>query len=815
MLYAPGVPFTVTQKTLERLEWPRILERLEAHAQTPRGRFPLQLREDGAIPTACFEDSIAGVRERLAETAEARRILADGERPPLAGVVDLSDALRRARKGGVLAARELLDLAATLAALRGTARFLAQRAESAPRLADWASVLSDHGTLEDEIEDSLEPSGEVRDRASRALADARRDAHRLAAEIQQRIDRMLRDSDTAAHLSDRYFTVRNDRYVLPVRADARARVRGIVHDASGSGTTVYIEPEALVDLNNRHKQAELEIEREVLRVLRRLSACAAREADAVESELEALAAIDRAFARAALADEMRATAPEVGEEGILHLPLLRHPGLPQDRAVPNDMRLGEGFHVLVVSGPNAGGKTVAMKALALAALCARAGLHVPAGDGARVDLFDAVLADIGDEQSIGENLSTFSAHMANLARIVDAASPRSLVVLDEIGAGTDPGEGAALAQAALEALADTGARVVATTHHGLLKEMAETDPRFANACVDFDPVTLAPTFRLRMGVAGTSSATAVAARMGLRRDIVERAHRFLEREDRQLDRMLAELNASRAALEAEQREAARLREESEAARAEYGRKLTALQERRDKLYRSMREDLDRSFRDAHGQIAAVIRELQRGGGAREAARAREQLQHLEERTREAEREAGLAPDADEVLDPVDWRTARPGDPVRVRGGGTGLLQALPDRRGRVVVGVGSARLTVPMERLGRAEPDAPGAQPRRAPPVRVVLAEAGASDEAAAATQGAGRCDLRGLRVDEALDRLVYALDRAASAGHPRLLVIHGIGTGALREAVRAHLAESPYVTRCDPAPPEEGGDGASIAILG
>jgi DNA mismatch repair protein MutS2 len=814
VFYAVGVSFTVTQKTLERLEWPRILERLEAHARTPRGRAALRVAEPGASATACFEGSLAGVRERLAETAEARRILADGDRPPLGGVVDLCDALRRARKGGMLAPRELLDLAATLAALRSTGRFLALRAENAPRLAQWASAFSDHAALEREIEACFEPSGEVRDAASRALAEARRDAHRLSAEIQSRIDRILRDADTAAHLSDRYFTVRNDRYVLPVRAEARGRVRGIVHDASGSGTTLYVEPEALVELNNRHKQAELAIEREVLRVLRRLSERAAHEADAVESELEALANIDRAFARAALADEMQATAPEVEEEGILRLPLLRHPELPMDRVVPNDVRLGESFHVLVVSGPNAGGKTVAMKALALAALCVRAGLHVPAGDGARVDLFDAILADIGDEQSIGENLSTFSAHMANLARIVEAASPRSLVVLDEIGAGTDPGEGAAIAQAALEALADTGARVVATTHHGLLKEMADVDPRFANACVAFDPETLAPTFRLRMGVAGTSSATAVAARMGLRRDVIERAHRFLEREDRQLDRMLAELNANRSALEAEQREAAHLRQESEAARAEYSRKLAALQERRDKLYRAMREDLDRSFRDAHGQIAAVIRELQRGGGARDAARAREQLQRLDERTREAEREAGLTPDTDETLDPVDWRSARPGDPVRIRGGGTGLLRALPDRRGRVVVGVGSARLTVPMERVGCAGPGDTDASVRRAPPVRVVPAETDDSDTGATAPE-AGRCDLRGLRVDEALDRLVYALDRAASAGQPRLLIVHGLGTGALREAVRAHLANSPYVSRCDPAPPEEGGDGASIAVLG
>jgi len=807
------VPFTVTQKTLERLEWPQILGRLCALTRTPLGRSPLESAADGSIPTALFEDTPEGVRERLTETSEARAILAAGDAPPLGGVVDLGETLRRARKGGALAPRELLDLATSLAALGGTERFLRTRAVQAPRLAGRASTLSDHRDLEGEIEACIEPSGEVRDEASSALADARRQTRRLGAEIQERLDRILHDANTLTHLSDRYFTVRNDRYVLPVRADARARVRGIVHDASGSGTTLFIEPEALVDLNNRHKQAELQIEREVVRVLRHLSALAATEADSIEAELDTLASIDLAFARAALAEQMRAAPPEVGDDGVVWLPLLRHPEIPFDRSVPNDVRLGESFHLMVVSGPNAGGKTVVMKAVALAALSVRAGLHVAAAEGARVDLFDAILADIGDEQSIGENLSTFSAHMANLARIVEAASPRSLVVLDEIGMGTDPGEGAALAQAILEALADTGARVVTTTHYGLLKEMADVDPRFANACVEFDPETLAPTFCLRMGIAGTSSATAVAARMGLRREIVERAHRFLEREDRQLDRMLVELAASRAALESEQREATRLREESETVRSEYGRKLAALQERRDNLYRSMREDLDRSFRDAHGQIAAVIRDLQHGGTARDAARAREQIQNLEERARIADEESGVGAETEEALDPVDWSTAKPGDAVRVAGGGTGVLRALPDRRGRVVVGIGSARIQVPLERVGRATRSGVSEPSARAPSVRVVPDETGDAEQSEAATSS-DRCDLRGLRVDDALDRLLYALDRAASAGRGKLVVIHGLGTGALRQAVRAHLAESPYVTRFAPAPPDEGGDGATIAVL-
>ncbi len=811
------MPFTVTQKTLERLEWPQLIERVAARTRTPRGRAriaPSEARSD-----APFEETLAGVRERLAETREARSILARGERPPLGGVVELGPALERTRKGGVLAPRELFDLGASLAALRGTARFLTLRREQAPSLLAWTSGFGDHRELEQEIEESLDASGEVRDGASPALARARREAHQLAAEIQTRLERTLRNPDTLACLSDRYFTLRNDRYVLPVRAEFRSQFRGIVHDASGSGTTLFIEPEALVELNNRHKQAELAIEREVLRVLRRLSERAATASEGLEAELEALASIDLAFARAELAEEMGATAPEIGTEGVVRLPQLRHPALPAAEAVPNDVRLGEGFHVLVISGPNAGGKTVTMKAVALAALCVRAGLQVPAAEGARVDLFDAILADIGDEQDIRESLSTFSAHMANLARILDAAGPSSLVVLDEIGVGTDPGEGAAIAQAVLETLADTRARVIATTHYNLLKEMADADARFANASVEFDPETLAPTYRLRLGFPGSSSATAVAARMGLRREVLERANRFLEREDRQLDRMLSELAASRAALESEQREAARLRQETQAARSEYRQKLERLQERRDKLYLAMREDLDRSFREAHARVAGVIRDLQRGSSAQDAARARERLQEIEATTREAEQEAGLAPDRDETLEPVDWRFAKPGDPVRIAGGGSGVLKALPDRRGRVAVGLGSARVMVPVERVGRAGASGPKPARPRVEHVRVERAAAAAEASTPPAESGetpasGERCDLRGLRADEALDRLVAAIDRAVSDGRATLLVVHGIGKGVLRQAVRSHLAQSPFVKAFDGAPPDQGGDGATIALL-
>ena len=791
------MPFSVSQKTLDRLEWPEVVERLRRLARTPRGRARCEADD------SLFEEELTEARLRLAETSEARAILeADGV-PPLDGVRDQARVLGRLRKGGILTGEELLGLRSTLGAIRETSRILLGRAEQAPLLAGSAEHLRDHSELEAEIDAALEADGEVRDSASPDLAAARFESRQIAADVQRRIASFLRDPEVVEALSDSFFTVRNDRYVLPVRADSRGRISGIVHDASSTGATLFVEPQALVDLNNRLKQAELTIERETRRVLRALSERAGRARPEIESNLEILEDIDLAFARGELSREMEAAEPTLGEDGVYLLHQLRHPLLSPAEAVPNDLRLGESFTVLVLSGPNAGGKTVTLKALALAALFARAGLHVPASPGAKMDAPESVLADIGDEQDIRESLSTFSAHMANLSRILESAGERSLVALDEVGVGTDPAEGAALGQAVLEALAEARARVVATTHYNLIKEMAAVDSRFANASVEFDSETLAPTYRLTMGTPGASSATAIAARMGMRHQILERANALLERDDRRLDRMLAELSASRLMLERERAEAARLREESEEARNEYRSKLERLQARRAKLFEEMRKDLERGFRDAHTQVASVIRDLQRGGRAQDAAHARERLIALEERTRATEAELRGGEEELEPMTPVDWTRTRPGDPVLVPGGRRGTLRSLPDRRGRVSVQIGHAKLELPADRISAAEGEA---EARRPPPVQIALREASGFTT---------RCDLRGLRVDEALDRVASALDDAAASGAHRLMIVHGLGTGALRKAIHQHLRDSPYVARFEAADPREGGDGVTVAMLG
>ncbi len=820
--------FRIAQKSLERLEWPQVVERWQRHCRTPQARRrlssePEAASDDGdrnpatAPDRTLFEGDLALVHERLAETSEARALLDGEQAPALGGVAELASSLARAERGGALTGVQLQEVAASLAALHATRRFLLERAEAAPRLAAVADTIEDLRDLERAIDRCIDGGGEVRNDATSELRSARSESSRLAGELQARLARTLQNPDVAGALSDAYYTVRNDRYVLPVRADMRGRVRGIVHDASGSGTTLFIEPEGLVELNNRLKQAELEVARQVQRVLRDLSARVASVLAPLRAGLDSLGHVDLAFARGQLSREMDAVEPAVSQDGVIFLPQLRHPLIPPDETVANDIRLGEDFRVMVVSGPNGGGKTVAMKAVALAALFVRAGLHVPADPGSRVDLVDAVLADIGDDQDIRESLSTFSAHMANVAEIVHDARRHSLVVLDEIGVGTDPGEGSALAQSVLERLADSGALVIATTHYNLLKEMAAVDPRFCNASVEFDAETLAPTYRLHLGSPGASSATAVAARMGMPADVLERANALLEREDRQLDHMLSELSASRASLEREQQEVARLREEGEAARSEYRDKLERLQARRDQLFHAMRDDLDRSFKDAHAQVAAVIRDLQRGGTARDAARARTRLQALEEQASEAEARSGVrARDEDEVTGAaVDWRHARPGDPVQLVGGGRAVIESLPDRRGRVGVRVGSARVSVSADRLRAAEGGAARPSPPKSSKVRIERAEAPGGAVAEGLRAGATlHCDLRGERVEAALDRVADALDRAARDGHDDVRFVHGFGTGALRNAVREHLRGSPYVARVAPADPEEGGDGVTIAAL-
>ncbi|MCH2184269.1 endonuclease MutS2, partial [Myxococcota bacterium] len=461
--------FSIEKETLEALEWPRIIEKLAEACGTERARSEL-IHHDSLLGTersdrggiVIFPQESESVVQRLQETGEARALLDEDEPPPLGGTPDIGPLLDRAARGGTLDPDELLDVRAASQTLHQVSRFLCrpERASRIPALAQRASTIEAPEDLPKNIDHCIEKDGQIRDRASAALAEARQKVLRLNADLKKRLDRYLQNPDIVDHLSDRFYTIRNDRYVLPVKADARGRVRGIVHDASRSGTTLFVEPEGSVELNNQLKSAELEIKHEIERILSDLSQQVAAVAAPLQAGLESLTWIDWAIARGRLSRDMAACAPTVDNAGVFELPGLRHPLIDPSACVPNDISLGRHFQILVISGPNAGGKTVALKATALAALMVRAGLHVPCEAGARVDLVETVIADIGDGQDIGASLSTFSAHMARQAQIIKRAGSGALIILDEIGTGTDPGEGAALAQAILERLADADARVL-------------------------------------------------------------------------------------------------------------------------------------------------------------------------------------------------------------------------------------------------------------------------------------------------------------------------------------------------------------------
>ena len=803
--------FRCDPATLARLEWQRLLDCLAGQAASVRGAE--------ALRAGVFPPTHGSVRERLAETSEARALVDEGREPGFGGVADLRVELAELARGRTLVAGELAKLLLTLEAARRVCESLSGNALRAPRLAALAATLPDLRGLERALAGVITPAGEVREDASPDLRKLRRRVRELEGEIERQMARHLRDPDVQAHLQDSYSTFREGRPVLPVRVEARQRVRGIVHDVSSSGTTVFIEPEELVETGNRLRLAQTELAREVERLLHALceQARAQRlELDGMGATLEAL---DAALARGRLSRKSLGVAPDVSTETELDLRGLRHPlllleaGLEPEDVVPNDMALVEGARCLVISGPNAGGKTVAAKAVGLAVLSVRAGLHVACEAGSRVPILDAVFADLGDEQDLRAGLSTFSARMANLAAIVEQADTRTLVIADEIGEGTEPGEGAALAQAILEALVAKGAFVLATTHFNRLKEIAGGDERFRNASAEFDFTTLLPTFKIHQGQPGSSGAMWAAQRMGLAEPVVERARELLDREDSRLEALTRGLSELRQELESERLAALRMRAESEAVRSAYETRLAALRSAREQALAAMKADLESAFARARAEIAHVVRDLQHGDADRPRERGRAAndaqaaLGRIRERTVSVERAHAEAPAPPTSVAPELEQLVK-GARVEIAGiRGTAVLLEAPDRRGRVAVRIGGVRTVVPGARIARVLA-APDVSAPSSPGARVFVQRA-SDDE-----PGRLDCDLRGLRVDEAMERAEAALQRLLGRGGGRVVFIHGHGTGALRNAIRAWLRLIPGVESFAPGDPREGGNGVTVATL-
>ncbi|PZN08046.1 MAG: endonuclease MutS2 [Bacillota bacterium] len=608
-------------RSLDRLEYGKILERLAAQASFSLGAERCRALEPLTDPDA--------VRQRQAETEEAARLLEREGEVPLGGLADIRRSLQRAAKGGTLAPDELLAVAATARGARRLRAFLLNRENACPRLAARAARLVPQPELEEAVAAAIGDDGRVRDEASPRLASLRRRLADLEAAIRQRLEAMVRSPQWAAALQEPLVTQRRGRFVLPVKAEARAQVPGVVHDQSASGATLFIEPMAVVELGNRLREAEAEEQEEVERILAELTRRVAAVGDELAATLEELAELDAIFARGRLALVMRAERPETLDRPRVDLKRARHPLLGPG-AVPIDVWLGEGtgFDALVITGPNTGGKTVTLKTVGLLALMHQAGLHIPAAPGSALGVFPQIFCDVGDEQSIEQSLSTFSSHMSAIVGFARAARPGALVLLDEIGAGTDPDEGAALAIALLEHFRDRGCLVVATTHYSALKAYAYQQPGVENASVEFDPETLRPTYRLWIGLPGKSMALAIARRLGLPEPILERARQVMGAGAHRVEELIAAMEADRRETAALRAEAEARRREAEALRQERLRELEAQRQEHRARLEALEQEMGAAVREARRQTEGLVAQLRAAMGRLEAA-----LAELEERRR--------------------------------------------------------------------------------------------------------------------------------------------------------------------------------------
>ncbi|MQC18413.1 MAG: endonuclease MutS2 [Chloroflexi bacterium] len=774
------------------LEFPVVLQRLAALTSFSAGReAALALRPLSELEV---------VTRRQRQTGEALYLHRMATTASMAGARDVRPLAAGAERGQVLTAGDLIDLASLCRAAGQVARTITRQVEDAPLLAALASGITDLGALRSLIEDAIDEGGTVRDSASTELAQIRHELHDAHARLQQRLQAMLNSSTVANALQEPIIVMRDGRYVLPVKADFRGAVRGVVHDTSSSGQTVYVEPLAVVDLANRWRELQVQERHEVERILREISGAVGDAAEDIDDAVRRLGEIDLAQAKARLAEELgagelalRGRIPWLVEAPAeLRLVEARHP-LLSGNVVATSLHVGGDMRALLITGPNTGGKTVALKTAGLLCLMALAGLPVPARAGSQIPVYESVFADIGDEQSIEQSLSTFSGHMTSVIGILERAGAKSLVLLDELGAGTDPTEGAALGIAIVERLAAAGVSLIATTHHSELKLYAHQTAGVQNASVEFDLQTLRPTYRLTVGLPGQSNALAIAANLGMPGDVIERARAGLSTEERDLETLLADLREQLATAEERAETAARAAAEAEAIRDDLAHQQSELaadearirQEARTRIRRELRE-LERLVEKSRREVEAARIEQARV----DLARARVQIDEL-------------PPEEPRVFGPtVDPDDIGPGTRVWLRGMDTaGEALAEPDEDGEVEVQLGSLRTRVRIEQVARID------VPQRVwvDRSRVALVQASEVGE---------EIDLRGRTIDEALPSVDEYLDHAARAGRPRVRIIHGKGTGTLRRAVRDFMDSHPLVKGYETAVAAEGGEGVTIALL-
>ncbi|NOZ06775.1 MAG: endonuclease MutS2 [Chloroflexi bacterium] len=777
-------------KTLHSLEFPQVLARLAEYTQFSAGH-------ELALMLEPSPDTETVVR-RQAETREARWLLSAHPSARIGGIRDVRPAVENARLAAVLAPQALLDIRYTLEAAGQLQRVLLRVRHDCPHLAGVAAGIAPSQTVIDEIARCLDDQGAVLDHASPKLAEIRTQLPRSRERLRAKLEHVIRAPQNAPYLQEPLITQRAGRYVIPLKAEHKGRIRGIVHDQSASGATLFIEPLAVLELNNACRQLEMAEQREIERILRSLSSLVAGFGDEIIWTVEAMANLDVAFAKAEYAETLHAVSPEIVEPSCFDLRQARHPLLDPESVVPIDVRAGDDFSILVITGPNTGGKTVTLKTVGLLSLMTQAGLQIPAAEGSRQALFSRIYADIGDEQSIEQSLSTFSGHMRNIVRILAHADERSLVLLDELGAGTDPVEGAALARALLNHLLQKKITCLVATHYSELKAFAQVTPGVVNASLEFDLETLSPTYRLTIGLPGRSNALAIAERLGLDQEILAAARQTIAPENMEVDEMVSAIQEAKdEATEVWQR-AALAREQAEALEREWQTRMAAIEAERAEILNRARQQAQEELDEALRKIRSLRRQAEALG------RPLPELQQVREAAKELEKEVQSHP---APVSPLPTHFVSLPGPLQT--GDTVFVASLNRSAEVVTIGdgevevlAGSFRLRVPAGEVTRQGKAGSRARTESSKPAQMTRVSPGVE------------LDLRGSTVEEALPLLDKYLDDAFLADLPAVRIIHGKGTGVLRKATREKLSSHPLVVDFRPGDRHEGGDGVTVVVL-
>lgn len=786
----------IAKKALHTLEYPKVIDHVKSFATSSVGKTIIE----ELVPSTDFEQ----IQTWTEETDEALAILRVRGNVPLGGLFDVRPHARRAQIGGILSAMELMEIASTIRSSKILRKFIEDVTDaedfSTKHMKNYTDGLPILTELEHEINACIDDNGMVLDSASQTLRSIRQQLRTAVQRIREKLDSYTRGQNATKMLSDAIVTIRNDRYVIPVKAEYRSHYGGIVHDQSSSGQTLFIEPNAVVQLNNDARALRLKEQEEIERILKELS----MQVEIVASDLfhlvKTMATLDAIFAKAKYGTAEKCTRPTINQEGRIRLVKARHPLLKKEEAVANTIEFGNPDTAVVITGPNTGGKTVTLKTVGLCTLMAQSGIPIPALDGSEVAVFESVFADIGDEQSIEQSLSTFSSHMVNIVDILKKFDEHSLVLFDELGAGTDPQEGAALAISILDEVHGRGARVMATTHYPELKAYGYNRPGVINASVEFDVETLSPTYKLLMGVPGRSNAFEISKRLGLPQHIISHAEGFTGTDRSEVDTMIASLEESRKRAEQDAEDTKRVLEESEALKQELAERLADYEAKKEQLAEKAREKAKKIVDEARRESETVIQELRQL--QKQAAAGVKEHEIIDAR----KRLEGALPE-NPVLKKEKQKKQRAqnlqaGDEVKVLSFGQKgtLLEKVSKDEWAVQIGV--LKMKLPESDLEFVKPDKP--QPT-------------VSVHSVGGRSGAGvklELDLRGERYEDALLRTEKYLDDAVLANYPRVSIIHGKGTGALRQGIQTMLKKDRRVKSYRFGEAGEGGYGVTIVEL-